>query len=317
MAFRPLWGQSLFSTHKTLCCLSAGQKSVRAKLVQTCREHRKVNFTRRSQDWNVVCLMNPSHCKSSQQYLTVCKKYELWMRLHFDMKLTIHKQNQWRQCKVWCASLTLQRPPQLSWELLVNLWPEPEAPETHCLPETENTSSAAARGTLVQRTSAVLHLLWCRTVCRQCSSAPSDLLLSSDTPPPVCSAPAVAAELWPTASSALDPHSSHCESANWPPQLGNIKKTKNSVHANDNFLHFIAFTPVIIPPAAIKSAVTMVTTALHFYRDIRLISIATEYIKICILAHCNRTLTHLNRDYRPHTGTQSLANPVETKTEKI
>lgn len=170
--------------------------------------------------------MNPSHCKSSQQYLTVCKKYELWMRLHFDMKLTIHKQNQWRQCKVWCASLTLQRPPQLSWELLVNLWPEPEAPETHCLPETENTSSAAARGTLVQRTSAVLHLLWCRTVCRQCSSAPSDLLLSSDTPPPVCSAPAVAAELWPTASSALDPHSSHCESANWPPQLGNIKKNK-------------------------------------------------------------------------------------------
>lgn len=170
-----------------------------------------------------------------------------WM-IMTTASLTIHTQSLWRQNKVGFVFPTLLNPFRRPQEPQASLWPEPEAPESHCLP-TKNKNNddgkneeRSDRRSLEKSPLSIqtkknweqhtlsgqvfvclmsLYLLWCRTVCRQRSSVPSCLLLNSDTPPPVCSAPAAAAELWPAASSEPDLRRSRYESANPPAPLKN------------------------------------------------------------------------------------------------
>lgn len=49
-------------------------------------------------------------------------------------QLTIHRQSLWMQNKAGFVFLTSLHPFRLPQEPQANLWPEPEAPESHCLP---------------------------------------------------------------------------------------------------------------------------------------------------------------------------------------
>lgn len=139
---------------------------------------------------------------------------------YFDDILTTHIQSLWKQYKAGYAPLALMHPSRLRPEQPVSLWPEPEALEPHVPPVRDKEVKTRLHREHRECVFVFkLYLLWCRTVCRQRSSAPSGLRLSSDTPLPVCSSPAAAAGLWPAASSELGLHSSRCGSAGWPPRL--------------------------------------------------------------------------------------------------